>query len=356
MKLSLMRVAPLLLLACTLPLRAQAQERCTSMQVYLSISPKHRENVMEIIAPRLRQSHGVDLVAEAIGSATMVERVTAQGDNPRVSVAHWDFPIGLQACDQGLCKPIDLARAPNVRNVYDWAQIRDGEGRPIVLSTNVQGVGIVYNDELLRRANIPPPTSWADLGRQDLRGRVALVAPQSTMGTAMLVMFARNAGGGERNIDPGFARTQELLPNLHSVFTWSSELANLLQLGEVWVAVTQSSLAPAMRIQGVPMRFVLPQEGTPTVNGGVSLVRGGPCDEAAHEYLNLYFSDELQALRMREGGITSPTSTSWQLLTEEQRREAAILPEDFPKLVNLDWAAINTARPGWIQRWQREVR
>jgi putative spermidine/putrescine transport system substrate-binding protein len=356
MRFSLPRLAAALIAACALPASLAAQERCTSMQVYLSISPNHRENVMAYIAPRLRQSQGVELVAEAIGSANMVERITAQGATPRVSVAHFDFPIGLDACGNGMCKPVDVARAPNVGRMFDWAMAKDAEGRPIVLATNVQGVGIVYNEEALRRANIPAPTSWADLARRDLRGRVALVAPQSTMGTAMLVMLARNAGGGETNIDPGFARTRELQPNLHSIFTWSSELSNLLQLGEVWVAVTQSSLAPAMRAQGVPMRFVLPREGTPTVNGGVSLVRNGPCDAAAHDYLNLYFSDEFQALRMREGGITSPVSTAWALLTEEQKREAAIRPEDFPQLIGLDWAAINAARPGWIQRWQREIR
>jgi len=356
MRLSLGRFASTLLLAVALPAQPHAQERCTSMQVYLSISPNHREHVMAHIAPRLRQSQGVELVTEAIGSANMVERITAQGANPRVSVAHFDYPIGLEACRQGMCKPVDVARAPSVGNMFDWAMTKDAEGRPLVLSTNVQGVGIVYNEERLRRANIPPPTSWADLNRRDLRGRVALVAPQSTMGTAMLVMLARNAGGGEANIDPGFARTRELQPNLHSIFTWSSELSNLLQLGEVWVAVTQSSLAPAMRLQGVPMRFVLPSEGTPTVNGGVSLVRNGPCDAAAHEYLNLYFTDDFQALRMREGGITSPTSTSWAQLTEEQKAASAIQPEDFPRLINLDWAAINAARPGWIQRWLREIR
>lgn len=356
MGISLARVAAALLGALALPLGALAQERCTSMQVYLSISPNHRENVMAWIAPRLRQSQGVELVAEAIGSAAMVERITAQGTTPRVSVAHFDFPIGLEACGQGLCKPVDAARVPNLANLFDFAIAKDEQGRPMVVSTNVQGVGIVYNEEALRRASIPAPTSWADLSRRELRGRVALVAPQSTMGTAMLVMLARNAGGGERNIDPGFAATRALQPNLHSIFTWSSELANLLQLGEVWVAVTQSSLAPAMRQQGVPMRFVLPREGTPTVNGGVSLVRGGPCDAAAHEYLNLYYADEFQALRMRDGGITSPSRTAWTGVPEELKRDAAILPEDFPRLVNLDWTAINAARPGWIQRWQREIR
>lgn len=45
---------------------AAAQEACTSMQVLLSIAPKHREHVMEIIAPRLKQKLNVELVTEAI--------------------------------------------------------------------------------------------------------------------------------------------------------------------------------------------------------------------------------------------------------------------------------------------------
>jgi ABC-type glycerol-3-phosphate transport system substrate-binding protein len=72
-----------------------AQDACTQMQVYLAIAPNHREDVMAYIAPKLKEKFNVDLVAEAIGSAMMVDRITAQGANPRVSIVQWDVPIGL---------------------------------------------------------------------------------------------------------------------------------------------------------------------------------------------------------------------------------------------------------------------
>lgn len=336
--------------------QAQPKDSCTSMQVLLSIAPKHREHVMEFIAPRLKEKFGVDLVAEAIGSANMVERVTAQGANPRISIAQWDAPIGLNACAQGLCDFVDLDRAPNAKRLFDWAYTRNAEGQPVVLATNVLGVGIIYNEQEFKRNNMAPPTSWADLLRPDLRGRLGITAPQSSMGTAALLMLAKNNGGGEGNIDPGFTATKAMMPNVHTVFTWTSELSNLLQLGEVWVAVTSSNIAPSAREQGIPMRFVLPKEGSPTVNGGLSLVKGGPCREAAYEYINLYYSDELQARRMREGGTASPSRTAWDLLKPQERAEMGITAQDFDKLVNFDWKAVNAVRSEWIQRWQREIR
>ena len=335
---------------------AMAQDACTSMQVLLSIAPKHREHVMEMIAPRLKEKLNVELVTEAIGSATMVERVTAQRANPRITIAQWDAPVGLTACQTGLCKPIDLARAPNAGKLFDWAYTRNAQGQVMVMSTNVLGVGIIYNEREFQRNNMAPPTSWADLNRPDMRGRLAITAPQSSMGTAALVMLARNAGGGETNIEPGFAATKTMMRNVHTVFTWTSELSNLMQLGEVWVAVTSSNIAPALQEQGIPMRFVLPREGSPTVNGGLSFVAGGPCETAAYEYINLYYSDEFQLRRMREGGTASPTQPSWAQLSAAEREKMGVTATDFGRLVNFDWNAINEARPGWIQRWQREIR
>ncbi|CAH1656215.1 putative ABC transporter substrate-binding protein [Hyphomicrobiales bacterium] len=343
-------------ISCLAVNQLQAQEACTSMQVFLGIAPNHRENVMEYIAPKLKEKYNVELVAEAIGSANMVERITAQGANPRISIAQWDVPIGLTACEQGLCKPIDANRAPNTKNLADWAVTKDKDGNPNVLATNVLGVGIIYDEEQFKKNNMAPPKSWTDLNRPDMKGRLAITAPQSTMGTAALVMLAKNNGGGEANIDPGFDATKKLLPNIHTVFTWTSELSNLMQLGEVWAAVTSSNIAPALRAQGIPMKFVIPQEGSPTVNGGLSLVKGAPCEEAAYEYINLYYSDEFQALRMRKGATASPSASAWSKLTPEEQAGMGLTANDFSKLVNFDWRAINAARPGWIERWQREVR
>jgi putative spermidine/putrescine transport system substrate-binding protein len=262
-------------------------------------------------------------------------------------------PVGIDACDKGACAPIDFSKAPNLKRLPDWAAAKDAAGHPTVLTAGVVGVGILYNEAELKKNNIAPPKSWVDLKKPAYAGRLGITAPQSSMGTAALVMLARINGGGEANIDPGFAATKAILPK-NTIFTWSSEMSNLFQLGDLWLAVNSSNLAPALRARGLPIQFVLPEEGSPTVNTGISLVKNGPCQAAAYEYLNLYFTDEFQAIRMAAGSA-SPLRSAWSLLSPAQKTELGMGPDDLNKFISLDWRAINAARPGWIERWTREM-
>lgn len=330
-----------------------AEEACSQMQVLLAIAPNHREDVMSYIAPRLKQKLGVDIVAEAVGSVVMRDQIAAQGSNPRITIAHWDVPIGIDVCDKGGCAPIDFNRAPNLKALPDWAFSKNAEGQPVVLTAGVVAVGILYNQDELKKHNIAVPQSWSDLTRPEYSGRLGITAPQSSMGTAALVMLARIHGGGEAKIEPGFDATKAILPK-NTIFTWSSEMSNLFQLGDLWLAVNSNNIAPALRAKGLPIYFVVPKEGAPTVNTGISLIKEAPCQAAAYEYLSLYFSDEFQALRMASG-TASPLRSSYKLLTPQQAADLGIGPDDLNKFISLDWRSINEARPAWLEQWAREM-
>jgi putative spermidine/putrescine transport system substrate-binding protein len=331
-----------------------AQEACTQMQVYLAIAPNHREDVMSYIAPKLKEKFNVELVTEAIGSVMMVDRLTAQGASPRVSIVQWDVPIGIAACDKGGCAPIDVEKAPNLKKLPGWALSKGPSGKPETLTAGVVGVGILYNEEELKKHNLAVPKSWADLKKPEYAGRLGITAPQSSMGTAALVMLARINGGGEGNIEPGFAATKQITPK-NTIFTWSSEMSNLFQLGDLWIAVNSNNIAPALRAKGLPIKFALPSEGSPTANTGMSLVKGSPCEAAAYEYVNLYFSDDFQAKRM-EAGTLSASKDAWGKISADLKTELGMGPNDLDKFIDLDWRAINAARPGWIERWTREIK
>jgi ABC-type Fe3+ transport system substrate-binding protein len=91
------------------------------------------------------------------------------------------------------------------------------------------------------------------------------------------------------------------------------------------------------------------------VNGGLSLIKGAPCEAAAYEYTNLYFSPEFQTMRMRTGGGLSSNPAAWKGLTPKDMTDLDVKPDDPDRLVALDWREINALRPGWLERWQREI-
>jgi putative spermidine/putrescine transport system substrate-binding protein len=275
-------------------------------------------------------------------------------EKPTVTIANWDEPIGIQACGMGLCVPLDATRVANLASLYPWALHRI-EGKLQVLATGVVSVGLIYNTDEFTRRNLKPPTSWNDLWRPELSGRISITAPESTWGIGLLVMLAKLGGGGEANIDPGFAKLKTLLPHVQTIHTWSSEMSKLLQLGQVWVATTGSNMGPALKAQGFPAAWVAPADGAPMINGGISIVANAPFEDAAYAFLNHYFSPEFQALRAKNAGLGPTNSRAWGKLSKAETQALPIGPDDLPKLQRLDWLTINKNRAAWVERWHKEI-
>jgi putative spermidine/putrescine transport system substrate-binding protein len=327
-----------------------------TMQVMVGITPRAAEQVREYIAPKLKEKYGIEIAVEAVGSAAMLEKIVVQKDNPRITIAGWDIPVGATAAEMGLAATIDLNKLPNVKdNMYDWCLVRQGNDVK-ALTTHIGLIGLIYNEDEFKRRGFPPPTSWNDLWKKEYSGRISIVAPESTWGQAALVCIARMEGGGENNIDPGFKKMKTLLPNVHTIYTWSSELSKLMQLGEIWMAVTAVNMAPALREMGFPARWVAPKEGAPMTSAGVSIVAKAPYQDVAYDYLNLYYSQELQLSRVRESGILPVLKTVWNALSLKDREGMAITEKDFDKLVRLDWVKISNEKTKWIERWKREMK
>jgi putative spermidine/putrescine transport system substrate-binding protein len=323
-----------------------------TMYAYIGISPQVREDIMQYIAPKLKDEYGLTLAAELVGSTTLLEKIIVMKDKPTVTIANWDEPIGIQACGMGLCAPIEMKQAPNVINLYPWA-INKVNNNVAVLSTGVVAIGLIYNTDAFK--SLKPPTSWNDLWRPELKGRVSITAPESTWGLAFLVMLSKASGGSENNIDPAFARLKTLLPNVQTIHTWSSDLAKLMQLGQVWEATTGSNMGPALRAQGLPTAWSAPTDGSPMVNGGISIVANAPFQDAAHTFLNIYFSPEFQAMRARHAGLIPTNIRAWSMLSDAERKALPIGPNDLYKLQRLDWTAVNKNRAAWVERWHKEI-
>jgi putative spermidine/putrescine transport system substrate-binding protein len=325
------------------------------MQVWVGISFRAAEQVREVIAPKLKDKYGIELAVEATGSTAMLEKISVMKENPRITICGWDVPIGARAAEMGLCETIDLQKIPNAKTMYDWCVVRIG-GHVKVLTASVIANGILYNADEFQKRGFPAPTSWNDFWRKEYSGRVSIVAPQSTMGLSSLVSIARMEGGGENNIDPGFKKLKTLLPNIHTIHTWSSEMMKLMQLGEVWIGIQSDNIATALRAAGFPAKWAAPKEGAPVVAGGVSIIANAPYQDVAYDYLNLYYSEEFQFRRMRESGSSSAIKAVWERFPQKDKESMSMTDKDFDKLMQLDWAKIEKERGAWTERWQKEMK
>jgi len=325
------------------------------MQVMVGITPLAAEQVRDYIAPKLKEKWGIEVAVEAVGTSTQIEKIIIMKDNPRVTITGWDAPIGIKAAEMGLCAPISRDKVPNFKQLYDWAFTNVG-GELKVLSANLTGIGIIYNEDEFKKNKFTPPTSWLDLWKKEYAGRVSITSPESMWGVATLVTIARLEGGGEKNIEPGFKKLKTLMPNVHTIHTWSSELVKVMQLNEVWVGTTGSNMAPSMREKGYPAKWAAPKEGSPMVNGGFSIVAKAPYQDVAHDFFDIYFSPEFQLRRVRESGVISPNKMIWDMLSAKERENMPVSPSMFDKLTQLDWATIDRDRAAWTERWKKEMK
>jgi len=325
-----------------------------TMVVYVGISPYAREQIMEYIAPELKAKWGINLVAEELGSKNMLQKIVATKKNPSATVCGWDWPIGIQAAQMGLTAPIDVEKAPNLKKLPDWA-LYEEDGEVHVLSKGVISVGLLYNTEIFEEKGLKPPTSWSDLWREDLSGRVSITAPESTWGMAALVTIARWQGGGEENIDPGFEKLKTLLPHIHTIHTWSSELVKLMQLKEVWMGTTGSNMGSALRAEGFPAKWVAPKEGSPTVSGGMSIIKNAPYQDVAHDYINMFYSIVYQTRRALWAGYVSEIPEVWTVLSPKEKENFPITPEDFDTLITLDYGVVGEKVMEWTERFHKEL-
>jgi len=326
-----------------------------TMQVYLGLQPKHDEAVMQYIAPKLEEKYGIKLAVEMAGSNITLEKLIMMKDNPLVTIVDIDSAVAVQANDMGLLAAIDSQKVPNIKDLYDWTIIEDEEGIKI-LPTKITAIGLLYNEDEFKRNNWDPPTSWEDLWREELSGWVTITAPESTYGLGLLVALARCGGGGEDNIQPGIDKIKSLVPHIHTIHTWSSELIKLFQLNEVVLGTTGSSIAYAMVKDGFPAKWIAPKEISPVqLGGGISIVKNAHFQDVAHDFINHYFSTEFQLIMTRESGSVSTNKNVWKELSETEKKKLPFTPEDFDKFVMLDWTKINKNKNEWTEKFHKEI-
>ena len=333
-----------LMLAIAASGAAQAQERAITVS---APGGTFEQWLRKDVFPAYTAKTGVKVNYVVASATDLLAKLQAQKGNQQIDVAMLDDGPMYLATDLGFCGNLD--RAPIYNSVMDNMKLKSNKG----VFFGVVATGITYNKKYFDDNKWPAPTSWNDISDPKYRKKLVIFPLNSTYGVHALVMAAKQKGGGEANIEPGFkAFKDEIGPNVLAYEPAPAKVTELFQSGQAVIAVYGNGRTKSLADTGFPVEFVYPKEGGVALAFGACPVVGAKNENDAQAFIQFLLTPEVQ-VSLAKGVGFSPVNKSVKLTAEESRGVA--VGEQLDKLLVMDWETINKNRPEWNKRWIREV-
>ena len=226
--------------------------------------------------------------------------------------------------DLGFVEPLDTSKLVNWDNIYPKFRALDGiqkDGSYYGMPYAWGAIAFMYRDDAFKT----PPTSIADLWREDLKGKISLWDDKS----AIYVAARKN---GDMNIyalsDEQIDRAKKALieqkPLVRKYWATAGELVDLYKAGEVVISNTwagyQSNL---LKAEGIKVTEFIPKEGAEGWLDSWMVVKGTPNKECVYKFLNM------QSSELGQCGVANVNGYS---ATNPVAAKACMTPEQYASL------------------------
>jgi putative spermidine/putrescine transport system substrate-binding protein len=306
------------------------------------------KTMREQVIPPFEKKHGVKVEYVAGNSTDTLAKLQAQKGNQVIDAIIVDDGPMYQAVDLGFCA--DLAAADVYKDVYSVMKFSSNKA----IGVGMVGTGIMYNKQVFEENKWAAPTSWEDLKDPKFRKKLVIPPMNNTYGLHAVVMMARQRGGGEKNIDPGFkAFKDDIGPNVLVYEPSPGKMTELFQSKQAVIGVWGSGRAKALADQtGFPIEFIYPKEGGVALGVAACPVAGSKNAAEAQAFIQHLVSPEVQVILAKGAGF-GPTNQKVELKPEETK--GIPYGDQVKALLAMDWDTINKVREEWNKRWTREI-
>ena len=287
---------------------------------------------------------GAEGIVTLGSSVDTAAKIRATAGSPEIDVAYMDISIAKQIKNEGLLETVDFASLSNYGAVANQAFDADGQYVNFMTAATV----IAYNPNEIAT----PPQSWNDLFDPKYSGRMALGDITGTSGMHFLIAVNRMNGGDFESQDAGFAAIDAMMPGVVMLYTQADQLVQLFERGEIVIAPWYPDRIGSAADKGVPVAVAYPREGAVGIQPTVSVPKGSKNKDLAMAYIDVLLSAEGQKC-FAEKKYAGPVNTRVELSDKVK----AIVPfgESYDNLWYPDSDEIARLRPGWTERWQREI-
>lgn len=299
----------------------------------------------DIIKP-FEEKYNCKIVTD-LGNAS--DRYTKLENNPDggIDIIELNQSTAAKGYGSGLFEKLDSSKINNLENLITPAkkmQTNSGFGP----AYTIQSVGIIYNKDAVGFEI----TSWDDLWKAELAGKIAIPDITTTFGPAM-VYLASDHSGVDITSDKGaaaFSALEALKPNVVKTYTKSSDLANMFAAGEIAAAVVGDFAVPIIKKASSDVTYLVPESGTYANFNTIDVAANSKNKELAYAYINWRISQELQNVTtksLNEG----PTNANVKLDDETAANMTYGTIAENAKTI--DYTFVNPLLNEWTDQWNR---
>ncbi len=293
-----------------------------------------------IVAPALKQAHGVELQMQPLFAVDQIAKARAARGNPLFDTFLLDPGPRVTAIEAGLFEKFDPSRLSHA------GTLQPGMADEYGVTVAAQFVGIAYNPKKFDK----PPTDWKDLFAEPYVSRLGLTGFQTTFGTVSILEMARAFGGQGTDVEPFFAALKQALPKIAAIGAPAS-MPSLFQQGQCDIMYANTQTVGTLKARGVDIEFVRPASGVITFFTTLHIAKGAQEIDNAYRFIDTVLSAPVQTQLMKGPYFMAPVSSEVQLDGSLPLKSLA----EMSGMVQHDWKQINPLRAGWIERFNREV-
>lgn len=297
-----------------------------------------------LMASTFERETGIKVNMLRKSTGEVLAQLTAERANPKTDV--WFGGTAdphIQAAEQDLTAPYT---SPEAGRLQPWAAPLARAAANRAVAVYLGPLGLAYNPEVLAKKKLPVPACWKDLARPEYKGEVQNSNPNSS-GTAYtgIVTFVQLFGE-----DKAFEYMAAVHKNISEYTRSGAGPVKNVARGEAGIAIGFLALAAGEAKQGLPVKTLVPCEGTGYEIGAMSLVKGARNAEPARRFYEWQLTPAAQALAAASGSYTIPSHKDTPL-------HPLMPPAAQMKFIDYDLKKFGSKeeRTRVIGRWEKDI-
>ena len=247
------------------------------------------------------------------GTEAMMKKLDAEKSNPQADVVHSGSSLNYEfAIAQDLIqpfKPVVAGFEPSIAVGSSELTLSHPEDYYHVWSLMFSG--IMYNSVVMEKNGLPLPVSYADLQNPLYEGHIISANPlkSSTAGTNVMATISSYG-------DKAWDLWDGIDKNIPYYSNSSSKIYALTNKGEFAMAICLSRPVFVAKLEGYPVDFIFPEDGSQVADNAMALVKGSKNPEIAKKFIEYILSDEMQKLGASylyipvKKGVVDPSESS----------------------------------------------